>query len=138
MFCGGAASVNFYSSDIPLPVHAWEAKLAMTSVLVMTAQILLNLLRAGTARLPQIAFLVFDECHHAQQAKDHPYTQIARAYQAQTREERQQTQILGLTASPTAEDTLVLTPTRCIILCHLLIHVQIGLAGHPYEELLHW
>ena len=80
MFCGGAASVNFYSSDNPLPVHAWEAKLAATSVLVMTAQILLNLLRAGSARLPQIAFLVFDECHHAQQAKDHPYTQIARVY----------------------------------------------------------
>ncbi|KAK9839243.1 hypothetical protein WJX81_003834 [Elliptochloris bilobata] len=81
VFSSGKARVDFFSSDNPLPAREWDAKLASTAVLVMTGQILLNLLSSGAAQLPQIALLVLDECHHAQRSKGHPYTKIARAFQ---------------------------------------------------------
>lgn len=45
-------------------------------VLVMTPQILLHNLRHRLIKMELIALLVFDECHHAQAHKRHPYAQI--------------------------------------------------------------
>ena len=43
-------------------------------VLMMTPQILLNILQHGFFTMDKIELLIFDECHHAQ--KNHPYSQI--------------------------------------------------------------
>ncbi|KAL9274358.1 Endoribonuclease Dicer homolog 1-like protein [Drosera capensis] len=42
-----------------------------TRVLVMTAQILLNILRHSIIKMEYIDLLILDECHHA--VKKHPY-----------------------------------------------------------------
>lgn len=42
----------------------------------MTPQILLHNLRHCFIKMDSIALLIFDECHHAQAQKRHPYAQI--------------------------------------------------------------
>ncbi|KAL4424248.1 hypothetical protein ABPG75_001549 [Micractinium tetrahymenae] len=66
-------------------------------VLVMTPQLLLNMLEAGAAHFHQIALLCIDECHHAKDS--HPTSMILAHYRASART----TQILGLTASPVSK-----------------------------------
>lgn len=48
--------------------------LTALQVLMMTPQILLNILQHGFFTMDKIELLIFDECHHAQ--KNHPYAQI--------------------------------------------------------------
>uniref|UniRef100_A0A0D9W711 Dicer-like protein 4 n=1 Tax=Leersia perrieri TaxID=77586 RepID=A0A0D9W711_9ORYZ len=54
----------------------WENDLREFEVLVMTPQILLHSLRHCFIKMNSIALLIFDECHHAQAQKRHPYAQI--------------------------------------------------------------
>jgi endoribonuclease Dicer len=49
----------------------WMKQLRDYQVLVMTAQICLNLLDQGIIKLSNINLIVFDECHHA--TKNHQY-----------------------------------------------------------------
>jgi endoribonuclease Dicer len=42
--------------------------------MAMTAQIFLNMIRHDRVRFSQIAFLVFDECHHA--VEKHPMAEV--------------------------------------------------------------
>lgn len=75
----------------------WRRILAEKDVLVMTAQILLNMLRHGFISLDRINLLVFDECHHAR--RKHSYNCIMREfYDRCPTEERPK--IFGMTASP--------------------------------------
>ncbi|PWZ44154.1 Endoribonuclease Dicer 4 [Zea mays] len=60
--------------------QAWEKEMGEYEVLVMTPQILLHNLRHCFIRMDLIALLIFDECHHAQAQKRHPYAQIMKAY----------------------------------------------------------
>ena len=48
----------------------------VAQVLVMTPQILLNVLRVAFVNLGVVHLLVLDECHHAH--AQHPYAQIMR------------------------------------------------------------
>lgn len=67
-------------------------------VLVMTPQILLHNLRHCFIRMELIALLIFDECHHAQAQKRHPYAQIMKEfYRIDT---AKSPRIFGMTASP--------------------------------------
>ncbi|VAH34128.1 unnamed protein product [Triticum turgidum subsp. durum] len=54
----------------------WETEMGESEVLVMTPQILLHSLRHCFIKMDSIALLIFDECHHAQAHKRHPYAQI--------------------------------------------------------------
>ncbi|CAI4229108.1 unnamed protein product [Auanema sp. JU1783] len=66
------------------------------NVIVLTAQILLNLLHHAFVDLSSIAVLIFDECHHALSAQ-HPYHGIMKKYREIPKDERPR--MLGLTAS---------------------------------------
>ena len=54
---------------------SWGA-VCVSQVLVMTPQILLNVLRLAFVNLGMVHLLVLDECHHAH--AQHPYAQIMR------------------------------------------------------------
>ncbi|RHZ72154.1 hypothetical protein Glove_245g9 [Diversispora epigaea] len=75
----------------------WAKYFEENDVLVMTAQIFLNILRHGFISLKQVNLLVFDECHHT--SKKHPYNLIMREFYDRCPEE-QKPKIFGMTASP--------------------------------------
>ncbi|KAL1742102.1 hypothetical protein HDZ31DRAFT_84367 [Schizophyllum fasciatum] len=74
----------------------WEAILATSDVLVMTAQIFLDLLTHSHWTLARTSLLIFDECHHTR--KHDKYRQIMDEYRQCPA--RCRPRVLGLTASP--------------------------------------
>ena len=75
----------------------WQEFFEELDVLVMTAQIFLNLLHHAFLSLSQVNLLVFDECHHA--TKSHPYNLIMNTFYNRCTEENRP-KIFGMTASP--------------------------------------
>ena len=75
--------------------NIWRKEFNENNVLVMTAQIFLDLLHHGYIRLAQINLLIFDECHHAK--KNHPYKQIMQCFG--DCKEDDYPKVMGLTAS---------------------------------------
>jgi endoribonuclease Dicer len=75
----------------------WKQNFEEYDVLVMTAQIFLNILRHGFISLSQVNLLIFDECHHT--AKKHPYNLIMKEFYKRCPEESRP-KIFGMTASP--------------------------------------
>lgn len=76
--------------------QVWLNKFEQYHVIVMTAQIFVNILTAGFIPLDKINLLIFDECHHA--TKDHPYSQIMRFFDS-VEQSHQLPRVLGLTAA---------------------------------------
>ena len=76
--------------------QTWLRKFEEDHVLVMTAQIFVNILSAGFIPLDKINLVIFDECHHA--TKDHPYSQVMRFFNVLP-ESDQLPRVLGLTAA---------------------------------------
>ncbi|XP_024538863.1 endoribonuclease Dicer homolog 1 isoform X1 [Selaginella moellendorffii] len=75
----------------------WQREFQSKEVLVMTAQILLNILRHSIVRMEDIDLLILDECHHA--VKKHPYSLVmSEFYHLAPKEKRPK--IFGMTASP--------------------------------------
>lgn len=70
---------------------------ACVQVLVMTAQILLNILRHSIIRMEAIHLLILDECHHA--VKKHPYSLVMSEFYHITAKEKRPC-VFGMTASP--------------------------------------
>lgn len=68
-----------------------------TQVLVMTAQILLNILRHSIIKMDAIHLLILDECHHA--VKKHPYSLVMSEFYHTTPKEKRPA-VFGMTASP--------------------------------------
>ena len=85
----GEMGVDFWDKN------KWENEFNKNNVLVMTAQIFLNLLLHGFIKLSQVNLLIFDECHHAK--KSHPYKQIMDRFVGC--QETDHPKIMGLTAS---------------------------------------
>ncbi len=88
--------VGKYSGDMGVDFWdktKWESEFNENDVLVMTAQILYNMLQHGFIMLSNINLLLLDECHHA--SKNHPYAKIMEMLQTCKRKPR----IMGLTAS---------------------------------------
>ncbi|CAE5956322.1 unnamed protein product [Arabidopsis arenosa] len=75
----------------------WQREFESKQVLVMTAQILLNILRHSIIRMETIDLLILDECHHA--VKKHPYSLVmSEFYHTAPKDKRPA--IFGMTASP--------------------------------------
>ncbi|KAG2567328.1 hypothetical protein PVAP13_7NG350064 [Panicum virgatum] len=98
-----ADSTNFkvqcyYGGGKNLRDHkAWENEMAEYEVLVMTPQIFLRNLRHCFIKMDSVALLVFDECHHAQAPKRHPYAQIMKEFYNNL---DKPPRVFGMTASP--------------------------------------
>ncbi|XP_010556639.1 PREDICTED: endoribonuclease Dicer homolog 1 isoform X2 [Tarenaya hassleriana] len=75
----------------------WQREFETKQVLVMTAQILLNILRHSIIKMEMINLLILDECHHA--VKKHPYSLVmSEFYHTTTKDKRPS--VFGMTASP--------------------------------------
>ncbi|KAL5795899.1 hypothetical protein ACOSQ2_000719 [Xanthoceras sorbifolium] len=75
----------------------WQREFDTKQVLVMTAQILLNILRHSIIKMEAINLLILDECHHA--VKKHPYSLVMSEFYHTTRKEKRPS-VFGMTASP--------------------------------------
>ncbi|XP_010474687.1 PREDICTED: endoribonuclease Dicer homolog 1-like [Camelina sativa] len=75
----------------------WQREFESKQVLVMTAQILLNILRHSIIRMETIDLLILDECHHA--VKKHPYSLVMSEFYHTTPKDKRPA-IFGMTASP--------------------------------------
>ncbi|XP_052194720.1 endoribonuclease Dicer homolog 1 isoform X2 [Diospyros lotus] len=75
----------------------WQREFEMKQVLVMTAQILLNILRHSIIKMEAINLLILDECHHA--VKKHPYSLVMSEFYHTTSKEKRPS-VFGMTASP--------------------------------------
>ncbi|KAF9576020.1 Dicer-like protein 1 [Mortierella alpina] len=94
--CG---TMQTYKFDLQL----WEGIFAKADVVVLTAQILLDLLRHGFVKMYRINLLIFDECHHAR--KDHPFCCIMREFYKKKKGKAcaGMPKIFGMTASPSSD-----------------------------------
>lgn len=75
----------------------WQREFETKQVLVMTAQILLNILRHSIIKMECIHLLILDECHHA--VKKHPYSLVMSEFYHTTPKEKRPA-VFGMTASP--------------------------------------
>ncbi|KAJ9599534.1 hypothetical protein L9F63_010006, partial [Diploptera punctata] len=91
-------AVGQYSGDMNVDYwtrEKWKDELEKHQILVMTAQIFLNLLQHGYVNLSEVNLLIFDECHHA--VNDQPMRQIMQKFEGCVPEF--QPRVLGLTAT---------------------------------------
>lgn len=85
------------SLDLELTDRAnWRTSFEKSDVVVMTAQIFLNIVTHSHWSIDKVSLLVFDECHHTR--KNHAYNGIMREY-FQT-PSFQRPKVFGMTASP--------------------------------------
>lgn len=77
-------------------MYVWDVTiLALLQVLVMTAQILVDLLTRGFTKLERINLIVFDECHRA--VSNHPMRQVMQLFENCSKQ--QQPRILAMSAT---------------------------------------
>lgn len=76
----GIAATQAFNSEHSLTAASWPAELARCSVMVMTAQVYLNVLQrlGADALCRQVQLLILDECHHT--VKGHPYNALMDYY----------------------------------------------------------
>ncbi|KAF9913598.1 Dicer-like protein 1 [Lobosporangium transversale] len=87
----GQKQAKKYSEDL------WKQVYEDADIVVLTAQILLDLLRHGFIKMRKIHLLIFDECHHARE--NHPFALIMREHYHQV-PMQDRPKIFGMTASP--------------------------------------
>ena len=83
--------------DVMIVQYLITQSLPLLQVLVMTAQILLNILRHSIIKMEAINLLILDECHHA--VKKHPYSLVMSEFYHTTPKEKRPC-VFGMTASP--------------------------------------
>ncbi|KAI0792736.1 hypothetical protein C8Q75DRAFT_579347 [Abortiporus biennis] len=88
--CYGATAIDLADR------RGWRREIQNHDVLVMTAQIFLNILTHSHWSMDKISLMVFDECHHTR--KNHAYNGIMREYFQWPPETRPK--VFGMTASP--------------------------------------
>ncbi|XP_057315255.1 endoribonuclease Dicer-like isoform X2 [Hydractinia symbiolongicarpus] len=90
--------VGFYSGDMGVDFWnktRWQKEFNENDVLVLTAQILLNIITHAFISLHNINLLILDECHNA--SKGHPYNKILELFKSC--QPAHHPHIMGLTAS---------------------------------------
>ncbi|KAF8932138.1 hypothetical protein EDD21DRAFT_378171 [Dissophora ornata] len=90
----GPKEANNLSQDL------WAYVLDEVDVVVLTAQILLDVLLHGFLTMSKIHLLIFDECHHTR--KNHPFCRIMKE-RYYTTPDHERPKIFGMTASPSLE-----------------------------------
>ncbi|XP_071454543.1 endoribonuclease Dicer [Hetaerina americana] len=91
-------SVGKYSGDLNVDnwnANRWEEELNKNQVIVLTCQILLDMLCHGFISLENINLIIFDECHHA--VADHCMRRVMQKFEKCPKE--QQPRVLGLSAT---------------------------------------
>eukprot|EP00850_Spirogloea_muscicola_P022108 SM000277S10343 [mRNA] locus=s277:85413:96633:- [translate_table: standard] len=92
----GAMGIDYWDRAM------WLNEFQEKEVLVLTAQILLNVLEAGFLKMQTIDLLIIDECHHAQ--KKHPYASIMQIFYHPLKQQGGSCPIIfGMTASPVVQ-----------------------------------
>eukprot|EP00850_Spirogloea_muscicola_P002335 SM000009S23464 [mRNA] locus=s9:79580:90948:- [translate_table: standard] len=92
----GAMGIDYWDRAM------WLNEFQEKEVLVLTAQILLNVLEAGFLKMQTIDLLIIDECHHAQ--KKHPYASIMQIFYHPLKQQGGPCPIVfGMTASPVVQ-----------------------------------
>ncbi|KAG0057140.1 Dicer-like protein 1 [Linnemannia elongata] len=95
MLCG-AMDTKKFSEDL------WGETYKNVDVVVLTAQILLDLFHHGFVQMSRVNLLIFDECHHAR--KDHPFCCIMKDfYHVHDLDRAQRPKVFGMTASPSSD-----------------------------------
>jgi hypothetical protein len=84
--------------------RSWAQEFNTKDVLVMTPQLLLNILRHGFVSLTRFGLLIFDECHHC--AGRHPYNLIMQEFFWPLRPASARPRVFGMTASPVKNSAL--------------------------------
>ncbi|KAM3965010.1 LOW QUALITY PROTEIN: endoribonuclease Dcr-2-like [Aphomia sociella] len=90
--------VGAYSSEDGVDYwdkRKWDEELTKHQVIVMTCQIVLDMLTHGYIRIEDINLIIFDECHHA--VEDHPMRMIMKHFEICP--VHLQPRVLGLTAT---------------------------------------
>ncbi|KAF9366919.1 Dicer-like protein 1 [Mortierella sp. NVP85] len=87
----GAMNVDTYDQA------TWDAIFMRCETIVLTGQILFNILQHAFLKIEQCNLFIFDECHHA--VGNHCYRQIMRSFYLGV-ERRYRPKIFGMTASP--------------------------------------
>ncbi|KAF9904462.1 Dicer-like protein 1 [Linnemannia zychae] len=96
----GAMDTKKFSDDL------WSETYKRVDVVVVTAQILLDLFRHGFVQMSRVNLLIFDECHHAR--KDHPFCCIMKEfYHVSDLPRNQRPKVFGMTASPSELESLM-------------------------------
>ncbi|PXF48751.1 Endoribonuclease Dicer-like [Gracilariopsis chorda] len=103
VFYGDKKTDNWSSAE-------WIRKVRAKSVLVMTAQLLLNILRHGIISMDHIALLIVDEVHHA--TRNHPYSRIFVEFY-HTLPPDQRPRVFGMTATPVKRKSAASSELSC-------------------------
>lgn len=102
----GGRGVDDWSSS------KWANSLRKHKVLVMTAQIFLNLLRHGLLDIRNVALLVLDEAHHA--TKNHPFRRIFVEFYHTLGSGEPRPRVFGMTATPVKAKTASQLESLCL------------------------
>lgn len=102
----GDQGVDYWSPE------RWAANIASHSVLVMTAQIFLNLLRHGLISMECLSLLIVDEAHHA--TKNHPYRRLFVEFYHSLPPHAHRPRIFGMTATPVKKKSASSRHATCL------------------------
>ncbi|XP_059057480.1 endoribonuclease Dicer [Achroia grisella] len=90
--------VGAYSSENKVDYwdkNKWDEELTIYQVIVMTSQIMVDMLTHGYIKIENISLIIFDECHHA--IDDHPMRMVMKHFE--TCPLKLQPRVLGLTST---------------------------------------
>ncbi|KAI4478811.1 hypothetical protein M0804_011557 [Polistes exclamans] len=133
-YCGDM-NVDYWSKEI------WLKELEEHQVLVMTSQILVDIITHGYLSLNRINLIIFDECHRA--VNDHPMRQVMQQFEQC--DVKEQPRILGLSATLLNSNVKLTNIIDSIKNLEITFHSKIATVGNikgystnPKEVFVHY